>query len=428
MGELKYVTAFLVFLILILSGCSLFVAQQPAAGDKVCVSKEALSSVLSQLNMSIEDLNSNQTGPAMGTGNETMTQPPAETNTSTVPPAVGNETTTPPVSEIPTKYYKEGDLVKLSPVATDADNDQVTFTYTQPLDANGEWQTGPGDAGEYLVTVTASDGKSQTSREIRIVINSANSAPVINGVQNITVNEGDTISFNPQVSDADGDTVTVSYSGWMTTSTYQTNYNDAGEHLVTITANDGKTTTEKTVKVTVLQNNRPPVLSELEPLTVNEGELVSINATATDPDGDPVKIIYSSPLDANGQWQTKAGDAGTYLVTVTASDGTLEDSQTISIVVQSPNHAPVISIDNIDVTVDEGKTSLVTLNPIVSDPDGDNVQVSYSGWMTTSTKEVSSADEGVHQVTVTASDGQLQSSVTIDVTVNVNHPPSFNFG
>ena len=44
--------------------------------------------------------------------------------------------------------------------AVDPDGDPIVYNFTQPLDEKGEWQTGDGDAGEYIVTVYASDGKS----------------------------------------------------------------------------------------------------------------------------------------------------------------------------------------------------------------------------------------------------------------------------
>ncbi len=154
---------------------------------------------------------------------------------------------------------KEGELVKVEPKATDPDKDEISFIFEQPLNSEGEWQTKEGDAGEYELEVSAWDGKDSATKKVRIVVEPSNRPPVITGVEDITVKEGDTITLNPEVTDPDGDEVTVTYSGWMNTNTYTTTYEDAGEHQVTITASDGKTTTTKTITITVEDVNRPPV-------------------------------------------------------------------------------------------------------------------------------------------------------------------------
>ena len=71
------------------------------------------------------------------------------------------------------------ELVSLVPKAEDPDQDALTFTFTSPLDANGEWQTNYGDAGEYTVTVTVSDGLLTTSKEVLIIVKKKEEAPVL---------------------------------------------------------------------------------------------------------------------------------------------------------------------------------------------------------------------------------------------------------
>jgi hypothetical protein len=99
----------------------------------------------------------------------------------------------------------------------------------------------------------------------------------------------------------------------------------------------------------------------------------------------------------------------------------------VTIQVLPSNKKPVIEIASEKlVNVEEGKTATVTLNPVVTDADGDNVQVSYSGWMTSNTKDVTVADKGEYQVVVSATDGKA--SVDKPVTVIVNAVPMFDFG
>ncbi|KKU43483.1 MAG: Ig family protein [Parcubacteria group bacterium GW2011_GWA2_46_7] len=77
---------------------------------------------------------------------------------------------------------KETDIVKILPVASDSDNDQLTFKITDPIGENGEWQTTYESAGEYKVAVSVTDGKDTVSQDVKIVVQNVNRPPVIKGI------------------------------------------------------------------------------------------------------------------------------------------------------------------------------------------------------------------------------------------------------
>ena len=317
------------------------------------------------------------------------------------------------------KIVKEGELVDFSNLkATDSDGDALSYTYSSPLDSSGKWQTEEGDAGEYLVTITVSDGKSETSQKVMIIVESLNRKPVV-AVKDITVEEGETVKIVPQIIDEDGDSVTLEYSGWMESDTYTTTSDDSGVYTVTLKVSDGKLTVSKDIIITVKNKNSAPVLADVPDVEVVEGEKAVLDYNANDPDDDSITFSFTGPFDDAGEWQTEEGDAGEYLVTVTASDGELKDNQGVLVTVVSANAAPTLSIE--DVLVNVGDT--VTLAPEVDDADGDDVTVEYSGWMTTNTKLAEEAGE--YEVVVTASDGITEVSVTI--VVEVNSPPTFEW-
>jgi hypothetical protein len=153
----------------------------------------------------------------------------------------------------------EGEKITLNPQVSDQDGDSLTITYSEPFDKDGEWKTAEGDAGEYQAEVTVSDGEFSSSTNVIIKVNVANTAPVLTIDNTLTVNEGETITLNPEVSDPDNDDVKVSYSGWMTSSSYTTTYEDAGEYTVIVIATDGTNEVTETVTITVIDKNQPPV-------------------------------------------------------------------------------------------------------------------------------------------------------------------------
>ena len=106
----------------------------------------------------------------------------------------------------------ENEMVKLNVKVTDPDQDSVEYTFTPPLNKLGQWKTNYGDAGEYIITLTATDGKLTTKKQMKMVVNRVNVPPVVSGVADLHVKEGEVVTFNPVVSDPNGDEVTVSGS------------------------------------------------------------------------------------------------------------------------------------------------------------------------------------------------------------------------
>ncbi len=333
-----------------------------------------------------------------------------------------------PAADMPRKTVVEGELVSFPNLrATDPDGDTIAYTFTPPLDVAGKWQTKVGDVGEYRVTITASDGKNSVSQIVIIEVTPKNRPPQIKfAAKEIKVKEGDTVTLGIQATDPDGDKVTLTYDGWMSTDTYKTTNTDAGFHEVIAIASDGTSTVRETIRVVVENVNRAPTINQITDIIIKEGDKITVNPTGTDPDGDRVMFLYGSPVKPDGTWQTTRQDVGKYRVNVTASDGTLTATTSFLLVVESLNAPPVITIADL-IAVDEGMT--VTLQPSITDAEGDELTISYAGWMNGPTYTTSYEDSGSHLVTITASDGINQVKKDITVMVNdVNRPPSFGGG
>lgn len=160
--------------------------------------------------------------------------------------------------DIPTITVNEGEVVKVNVKATDQDGDTLSYVFGSPLNSEGEWRTRIGDAGLYYSNIIVSDGKEDVTKKVRIVVQPENNRPELEVASRIEVDEGETVELNPRTYDADGDRLTVSYSGWMTTDTKTASYQDSGEHIVQVSVTDGISTVSQDVTVVVNDVNRPP--------------------------------------------------------------------------------------------------------------------------------------------------------------------------
>ena len=182
----------------------------------------------------------------------------------------------PPVLDaIANIMVNEGVTITLNPTATDPDGDALTYTYTGWM-TSSSYTTNFNDSGTHTVTVTVSDGTLTDSQDVTVMVLNANSnsAPVLDTIANITVNEGATITLSPTATDPNGDALTYTYTGWMTSSSYTTNYNDAGTHTITVTVSDGSLSDSQVVTLTVVEKDKEPL--EISNLTAASGETYEI--------------------------------------------------------------------------------------------------------------------------------------------------------
>jgi hypothetical protein len=284
-------------------------------------------------------------------------------DSKTITITVNNVNRPPVLVTIGNKSVNENSTLSFSISAIDADGDPITYS-TQNLPAGAtfvsqtfSWTPNYNQAGAYQVTFIASDGNAQDSKTITITVNNVNRPPVLVTIGNRSINENSALSFSISAIDADGDPITYSAQSLPSGATFvgQTfswtpNYNQAGAYQVTFIASDGKAQDSKTITITVNNVNRPPVLVTIGNKSVNENSTLSFSISATDADGDP--ITYSAQNLPSGatfvgqtfSWTPNYNQAGSYQVTFIASDGLLQDSETITINVYSADtSAPTVN-------------------------------------------------------------------------------------
>lgn len=245
---------------------------------------------------------------------------------------------------------KENNLVRLKVAITDPDKDTINYTFSQPLNSKGEWKTNYGDAGDYIVTITANDGKLSAEKKVKISVQRVNVPPVIEGIRDLFAKEGDAVKLDLKVTDPNKDPVTYTVSEPLASGSWATDHKSAGEYSIKIVASDGELQTEKSFKLTVTDVNVPPEITGLEDLNVKEGEIVKIQPKVSDLDeDDKVVLTISDPVGDDGIWETAYTDHGEYVITLTATDGKDKVVRKVKVNVADVNMPPVIG--EIDVVI-----------------------------------------------------------------------------
>jgi len=269
----------------------------------------------------------------------------------------------PPVLEyIPDITVNENELVKITPHATDADGDTISYTYTSPINISGQWQTNYTSAGVYAVTVTATDTTNlKDTQEVKITVKNVNRPPVLNPIPDIAVNEGQTAVITPVVSDPDNDAISLYYSApFDSQGKWMPGYNDSGTYNITVTASDGIDTVTQNAKVIVVATNRiPEVTLTLSKYTVQPNEELTINLSATDPDGDSMTFV----LQKDGVEIASGNFTSSYTTTVSFD---FAGDHTISGRITDSGSLTVLQTKGVDVTVANSST-----NPVMGDFNGD---------------------------------------------------------
>ena len=257
--------------------------------------------------------------------------------------------------------------------------------------------------------------------------------------QIIEFNEGETLEFEPQVFDVDGDEINIDItSEFDLNGSYDFNYEDSGEYIIEVRANDGYSESIGEIELRVNNFNRPPILQEIEKITAYEGELITLNPVYSDPDNensvendDNILTISYSDKFIDGEWTPNYEDSGTHWIEVVVSDGELTNTRIVEIEVLNKNRPPELdSLGNIHVS--EGE--LINLDSFSAiDPDNENNVTNDDNELTftiDSNKFVDNSwqtnyeDSGEYSIEVSVSDGEFTDTQTILLIIdNTNRPP-----
>ena len=350
----------------------------------------------------------------------------------------------------------ETDLVSLKPKAADPDQDRLVYSFSSPLNENGQWQTAYGDAGQYTITVTVSDGEASTSQDVLLAVNKKEEPPAIDSFtppeKEISLYEGETLKFELTASDLNNDPLAYEWllNGNVVSDNnsfiYTPLYDEAGTYSLEANVSDSKSTVANEWEITVNNSDRPPIFKKIGNIIMKENQEVAIMLEASDQDGDIVRFSAlntpegsSFPEENKFVWHPNYETvkklnlphilldklhllSKTFDVTFIA-ENSLKTEQLVKIKVMDVNRD--FTLDGIaPVTANEGET--ITITPSASDPDGDKISYSFSGWMNRAGYKANYDDAGTHTVTVTASDGYHKHQKDVAITVNdANQAPVF---
>ena len=386
------------------------------------------------------------------TDSETLTVTVNEVNVAPVLNAIGDKGTS--------------ELVELTFTATASDTDVVdnvvntlTFSFdgTFPSgaaitdDGNFTWTPTESQDGDHTITVQVTDGSLTDSETLTVTVNEVNVAPVLNTIDDQTVNEFVELTFTATASD--DDSLTFSFDGTFPSGaaitddgnfTWTPTESQDGDHTITVQVTDGSLTDSETLTVTVNEVNVAPVLNAIG--DKGTSELVELTFTATASDTDVVDNVVNTLTfsfdgtfpsgaaitdDGNFTWTPTESQDGDHTITVQVTDGSLTDSETLTVTVRDVNVAPVLNTID-DQTVNE----LVELTFTATASDDDSLTFSFDGTFPSGaaitddgnfTWTPTESQDGDHTITVQVTDGSLTDSETLTVTVNeVNVAPVLN--
>jgi RHS repeat-associated protein len=228
-------------------------------------------------------------------------------------------------------------------------------------------------------------------------------------------------------------------------------FGSPGTYVLRLTASDGDLSTSDDITLTVEPANQPPTVNAGANQTVALPHTATLNGTVTDdglPAGSSLSILWSqvsgpgttafeNPLLSETVASFSA--AGTYVLRLTATDGTLTASNEVTITVHPENHAPTVNAGT-DQSI--SLPAAAQLNGSATDdgwPFGSTLSlvwtaVSGPGSVTFANPNVSVTSAsfsapGTYLLRLTAGDGELETIDEVVITVTPpNQAPSVNAG
>lgn len=253
----------------------------------------------------------------------------------------------PPVLDpISDKVVFEGQLLQFTVNGSDPDGDNIAFSASNlpsgasfnPASRTFSWTPGFGQAGEYNVTFSVSDGFLSDSKSAKITVVNVNRPPVLDPVGNKVVNEGALLQFIISGSDPDGDAVAfsaanlpsgASFNPVNRTFSWTPAFNQAGLYNVTFSITDGLLSDTETITITVTDTNRAPSLvsGNVSPSSGTIFTTFTYRANYSDPDNDAPVFVglfvdgdFFDDMTQENPSDTNYVDGATFFITVTGEE------------------------------------------------------------------------------------------------------------
>ncbi|MEC7987091.1 MAG: fibrinogen-like YCDxxxxGGGW domain-containing protein [Myxococcota bacterium] len=359
-----------------------------------------------EINFSVSTLSAGIHGISVG-----ATDPTGLSNSVSFSLRINTPPTAPTLSLNPATPTTSDNLVVTAAGSTDAENQTPTYTYEWyqngvatnfDTDTINNYYTTKNDV--WTVRVTPNDGfhdGDYTESSVTI----ANTPPTLStpSFSPLIPDVSDTVTCSTDVSDADGDATTTSYT-WTNNTTNvilgigssialsSTSVSIGDEISCSITVSDSTDTSTLSATTNIGPDNDPPTITSVSilPDPVYTDNPINISATATDPEGDSFSFVYEwqvngvtlySGIDPNfSNLNFSSGD--TVTVVVRAFDGNdTSESMSASVTVQNtPPGSPVISIT--PASPKEGEDDLVcTVDTEAVDIDGDSLTYLFNWYV-----------------------------------------------
>jgi hypothetical protein len=212
--------------------------------------------------------------------------------------------------------------------------------------------------------------------------------PIIEPIEDITVNESETIIVEIIASDNETENLTYDIipNGFFTQEdnvfTWVTDFEDSGVYDFVAEVSDGFNTATTDFTITINNVNRPPILDPIGNKTGFEGELLSFLINFSDPDNengvdndDNILTLTGVDMPEGAElidnlfsWTPNHWQSGFYYPTFVLSDGEFDVNETITIEVIQVD-ATDLEIFGEDITFSDNdpiKTQIVTITAVFS--------------------------------------------------------------
>ena len=334
--------------------------------------------------------------------------------------------------------------------AFDAENDPITFTFSQYPD----WMSVSGNtiqgtptegitSGSFTLTATANGKTDQLT--VTVTVTPVDDPPHITSASTGEATEDIPFSYTATATDAENDPIDFTftdYPDWMTVSGFIIEGappDGISTFNFTVTALANGKSDQQVVTISVTSVNDPPRITSEDSVFTVEDQPFTYTATATDEEGEPITIhILNLPswvtLNQSTVSGTPSNEQTDTLFTIIAEADAQSDTQQVYIFVQNVNDPPQITSPD---TADATEHKLFSYSVTASDIDGPNLSVqfnSYPDWMKPMGRMIrgtvpANCQDTTFQVVVSDNDPDSVLTDSLIVTVRIkqiNDPPVFN--